>query len=394
MVNITKTLQEWIYQLSTRDKYSDFDSSKLFNRVNKPGEAQVLLHYENVHEINSESPLNDHGTHEVKLAWRHIKNWLDKYSPDLNSSLQHHCTANDLRDFQKDLGIRLPPCVEQFYLLTDGQLSEDFNSVGGIIFGLKLMSLDEVLLMTQHWRKVAKKLTIELSHTNNLAQVPKINHHRNWEQQQINFSHNNDSSTTVNLDVQSSATRYPKQRSIPPGAIHSSFAHPCWIPLITDDMGNCIGLDLSPPPNGSGKYGQVILFGREFDTKFLIADNWGDFLLIFANDLETGNWDIQTLQKNNYGDLIVGKEGDLVFMDKDTKMEINYLTVLKQRSLEKWIKSLDSQISQQDQDLINVLKNSDTFLDIKNINHKRYDEFMNVFLYVDTLNDQSDGEDY
>lgn len=36
------------------------------------------------------------GVHEVRLAWRHIKNWLLKYSPDLNSTLQSPCTDADL----------------------------------------------------------------------------------------------------------------------------------------------------------------------------------------------------------------------------------------------------------------------------------------------------------
>lgn len=89
-------------------------------------------------------------------------------------------------------------------------------------------------------------------------------------------SHDTDSSSSKSSSQ--NHLRMPKQRSIPPSVIHEMFAHPMWIPLVTDEVGNYIGIDLSPPP--AGKWGQVILFGRDFDFKFQIADTWGDFLLI------------------------------------------------------------------------------------------------------------------
>lgn len=433
-----KTFQEFIYSLSTKDKYSEFDSRKSFNRINKPKnetEANLLTHHGNnstnfIPDYEEDENFNKYqidGVHEVRLAWRHIKNWLGTYALDLNSSLQKPCTDDDLNDFQKDLNIKLPNCLLEFFKLTDGQYIDDFNKVGGLFFGLKLMSLDEILVMTEHWRKVAKTLTTEMSHRNNsdtVKQLPKMGNYKfsnssvdllagsNSIDSPLSMVPNaSDSSATVNSTVATGATdsttndgqsnnldgisndikakgydnktgllnNYPSQGSIPPGVIHPIFAHPLWIPLITDEVGNCIGVDLAPPVTGEGTWGQIILFGREFDTKFLIADNFGDFLLIFANDLEIGNWEIKEPVKNNYGDLMIGSEGDLIFVDKEIKEEIHYLTVLKKRCIAKWIDSLTKKdLDDKTRTLIDELKsNPDSILNVRVPNDNSIDNFIN-----------------
>ncbi|CAH6719205.1 KNR4/SMI1 homolog 1 [[Candida] jaroonii] len=383
-----KAIQEWVYSLSTNDKYSEYDSTKSFNRVNKPRtetETNLLTHHQNTsNTFIGDSELQNYaldGIHEVRLAWRHIKMWLHNNSPDLNSSLQKPCTDDDLNDFQKDLTIKLPNCVIEFFKLTDGQYIDDFNKVGGLIFGLKLMSLDEIMVMTEDWRKVAKKITTEMSHSGiGVQSVPKTSK-VSFNSTGLGIPLNN---STASLNISKSETSvdsssYPTQKSMPPGYIHAIFAHPSWIPLITDEVGNCIGIDLSPPAKGPGKWGQVILFGREFDTKYLLADNLGDFLLIFANDLEKGNWEIKVPEKNNYGDLVMGNEGDLVFIDKETKLEANYLTVLKKRCISKWVESLDKEnLSSETKLLIDELKkNPDSILNVKKLNEKSIDDFIN-----------------
>ena len=411
-------IQEFIYSLSTKDKYSEFDSRKSFNRVNKPDTEDSLLysHHDNQelpgHVDDDDTLLNLDGVHEVKLAWRHIKLWLQKNSPDINSSLQDKCTSSDLAEFQKDLAIRLPNCVIEFFKQTDGQSNfgtPTTSTVDGLVFGLKLMSLDEILIMTENWRKVARVLNTELSQvkmTNSeLSRLPTS--HNNFHQVKKKFTSTPVSSTRNSLEIsasnsngmnsrsssgsysKASNSRYssisqpkasysrssstsssstnssntstfhnmPKQRSIPLGTIHETFAHPMWIPIITDEVGNYIGIDLSPPQNGSGKIGQVILFGREFDFKFQIADNFGDFLLIFANDLEMGNW---TINSSHSEDDVVGREGSLVFVDRETKLEAPYLDVLKRRCIKKWIQSLPQDIDLETKQVILELRVKDT----------------------------------
>ncbi|CCE78643.1 Piso0_000669 [Millerozyma farinosa CBS 7064] len=350
-MKLGKTIQEFFYSLSTSDKYSEFDSRKSFNRVNKPDETNLLYSHQNQSSaLLSDGNINsDHnaGVHEVRLAWRHIKNWLYRYAPDLNASLQSRCTESDLNEFQKDLNVRLPQCLVEFYKLTDGQSSlKDTNSYG-LVYGLKLLSIDEVVVMTERWRKIADYTNARTSSSQQVTGLKRAQ----INESKASLSLDEDSGLDLsNAKVHSKRVVSDKgsakahdQSSIPPHRIRDTFAHPMWIPLLTDEVGNYVGIDLSPPTGSDGVVGQVILFGREFDCKYLVADTFGDFLLIFANDLEIGNWEIKTPHTGNSEDLMIGSEGELVFVDKKTKEEKNYLDVLKSRSIEKWVNSLKSE---------------------------------------------------
>ncbi|KAK6455655.1 uncharacterized protein RJT20DRAFT_145784 [Scheffersomyces xylosifermentans] len=396
--------QEFIYSISTSDKYSEFDSRKSFNRINKPdSETNLLYSHHNqssndlIQDVELDSNYNKNnleGVHEVKLAWRHIKNWLTTYSPDLAHSLQDKCTNSDLNDFQKDLNIKLPNCLVEFFKLTDGQsdFGNNTNDINGLIFGLKLMPLDEIMISTENWRKVARVLNSELSQIkqttriNELSKLPTSHNHQNQFKKKLSgnsFSRSSRSSSlsTEVSNVSNGNFHIPTQRCIPPGCTHETFAHPMWIPLITDEVGNYIGVDLSPPPNGTGKWGQVILFGREFDFKFKIADNFGDFLLIFANDLEIGNWEIKRDRKNNDGDLFIGNEGELVYVDKITKLETPYLEVLKRRATKHWLDELEKseeELSPEVKQLVIELTTKDSsILDLTNRSMTSTDKFIN-----------------
>ncbi|KAI5950610.1 hypothetical protein CANMA_005270 [Candida margitis] len=408
-------VQEFIYSLSTDDKYSEYDSRKSFNRVNKPDSENLLgMHsqisnssVDSINNIIANEPNDSYeGVHEMKLAWRHIKHWLVKYAPDLNSSLSSKCTTSDMEDFQKDLRIKLPQSVLQFFKITDGQsnfgnqLNMDTN---GLIFGLKLMSLDEIMIQTENWRKVADYINTGISHQNHKANEPSKlpTSHASTSQYKKKLSLNTSSElssarTSFDLtDEQSRKTsvsshgsdsssgksaqnhsKMPKQRSIPPNMIYETFAHPMWIPLVTDEVGNYIGIDLSPA--SAGKWGQVILFGRDFDFKFQIADTWGDFLLIFANDLEMGNWDIKANQKNNDGDLFIGNEGEIVFVDKESKLEVPYLEVLKRRAVKKWMTMLENEPSENiNKELLDELKHNEvSILALHNKSFQPIDAFI------------------
>ena len=123
--------------------------------------------------------------------------------------------------------------------------------------------------------------------------------------------------------------------------------------------------------------GYLPFFGREFDNKYLIADNFGDFLLIFANDLEMGNWDFRSSLANNNQDLLIGSEGELVFVEKGTNKEIPYLEVLKKRCIEKWLSSLNELNSEKSEEIKHLIKdlnlNTSSILKFKN----SMDQFVN-----------------
>ena len=378
-----KRFQEWFYTLLTNDKYSDFDSRKSFNRVYNSS-SDVLFHQTNASSASLMAPERNSadidlasqmdGVHEVRLAWRHIKNWALKHFPEVESTLQSPCTDSDLAEVQKDLGIILPNCVLEFYKLTDGQ--EFLQGSVGLIYGLRLLPIDQVVVETENWRKVVHSTAQQAPghhQKRTLLQLGKAQVHQVSQSDLTSHSSSSvdlfESTSKPDSDSRTDTSSFshsfiPKQRSIPPGAIHDTYAHDMWIPLVTDGVGNCIGIDLSPPPNGPGVLGQVILFGREFDTKYQVAKTWGDFLLIFANDLENGNFNVkQPTEDMDYGDMLFGSIGELVFYDKETKEELDYFEVLKRRAMKQWLSSIDeSQQTETVKSLISQFRAKKTML--------------------------------
>jgi hypothetical protein len=80
--------------------------------------------------------------------------------------------------------------------------------------------------------------------------------------------------------------------SIPPDWIRKEYSQRGWIPLVSDKAGNYIGIDMNPAEKGS--VGQVIVFGRDFDTKVVLYNGdgpgaWGKWLASFAEELENGD---------------------------------------------------------------------------------------------------------
>lgn len=339
-MTFSRQLKEFFYSLSATDKYSDFDSRKSFNRVNKPSAQTSLLysHQNNSSSVSLTSPLanqSTEGVHETRLAWRHIKKWLHKHSQDLNATLLSPCTESDLREFQKDLGITLPTCVAEFFTLTDGQSTFNENGSGGLIYGLRLMSINDIAALTESWRKVHQSLLEAQKLPELAAPIPS----RASEISTLA----EDEPTNLNTHRKTAKREFPDQFSVPPGSILPVYAHSMWIPLITDEVGNCIAIDLSVSENSHPEqvWGQVIIFGRDFDTKFKIADNFGDFLLIFANDLEKGNWELSSSSDGE--DMMCGSDTELVYVDHETRKELPYLDVLKQRATDKWIQTLSEE---------------------------------------------------
>jgi cell wall assembly regulator SMI1 len=71
---------------------------------------------------------------------------------------------------------------------------------------------------------------------------------------------------------------------------------PGWIPLHWDGNRNYLGIDLDPGPRGV--VGQVINFGGDEHSKYVLATSWGRFLEDFADELEAGNF---AIGKYKYG---------------------------------------------------------------------------------------------
>ena len=184
-------------------------------------------------------------------TWARLRAWLSKEYPELGDTLNWGITPEDLAQIEMQFGFSLPAPVRESYLAVDGQEPE--SSAGcpeGLFFGLQLLPLEDVLDEWRFWRDVDE-----------------------------------DPNTGANSRLRE------LMQSIPPGYVRREYSLRGWIPLASDKAGNYLGVDMNPAESGSP--GQVIVFGRDFDTKVVLwkgdgQGGWGKWLAAFVDDLENG----------------------------------------------------------------------------------------------------------
>lgn len=149
---------------------------------------------------------------------------------------------------ERALGCPLPPAVRESFLEADGQDLE--GSGGGLFYGLYLLPLEEVRREWEFWRKAET-----------------------------------DPQTGANPAVLATMA------SVPPQWVKSLYACRGWLPLLSDRSGNYVGVDLDPGAGGS--WGQIIIFGRDFDRKCVVwrgegEGGWAKWFASIVDDLESG----------------------------------------------------------------------------------------------------------
>lgn len=187
----------------------------------------------------------------MSATWNRLRAWLSNEYPELGDTLNYGILPQDLAQIEMAFGFALPQAVRDSYLCSDGQEPE--SSAGcseGLFFGLTLLPLEDVLEEWRFWREV-----------------------------------DDDPNTGAN----------PRLRdlmdSIPSGWVRKEYSSRGWIPLVADKAGNYLGVDLNPGEGGT--VGQVIVFGRDFDTKVVMyrgdgEHGWAKWLSGFVDDLESG----------------------------------------------------------------------------------------------------------
>ncbi|KAG2120038.1 hypothetical protein DEU56DRAFT_836068 [Suillus clintonianus] len=187
----------------------------------------------------------------LENTWNRLKLWLAREYPELGDTLNYGILPQDLAQIEMQFGFALPQAVRESYLVVDGQEAE--SSAGcseGLFFGLSLLPLEGVLDEWRFWREV-----------------------------------DDDPQTGSNPHLRDI------MRSIPDGYVRKEYSQRGWIPLVVDKAGNYIGVDLNPDKDGT--VGQVIVFGREFDTKIVLwhgdgPGGWARWLANFVDELESG----------------------------------------------------------------------------------------------------------
>lgn len=175
--------------------------------------------------------------------------WYAAHLPPDRYRFNPPATEGKLDAFERLVGIKLPSSYRQLYRWHDGEEDDRW----GHIYGLPLLPLREAGAQWTAWNRVLSSLG------GDRYKIPG----RVW----------------------------------PEGAVDSAYINPRWIPLTHDGSGNHIGLDFDPWPRG--RVGQVILFGRDQDTKAVLAESLGRFLGWLAGLLESGNFRLDAKPAEN-----------------------------------------------------------------------------------------------
>ncbi|KAL3425645.1 Glucan synthesis regulatory protein [Phlyctema vagabunda] len=249
----------------------------------------------------------------VGHSWKRIDRWAEENYEELFDQLCEGCTNNDLNELEHQLDCSLPMEVRESLQVHDGQERPGLPT--GIIFGCMLLDCEEIVQEWENWKKVNQEYLVEpLRHRGPSAPVKALG------------GSSSSSSKAPPQSAQNPLWRQDllaRQDSQPSGAIQKVYAHPAWIPMVRDWGGNNLAVDLAPGP--SGKWGQVILFGRDYDCKYVVARSWSAFLATVADDLNSGKWfvddDTNELKLREF---------------KTSKVEPGYLDILRWRMDQKY----------------------------------------------------------
>ena len=210
----------------------------------------------------------------VAHSWKKIERWVEDNYEELFDQLSEGATQNDINELEHELDCSLPIEVRESLQLHDGQ--ERGGRPTGVIFGCMLLDCEEIVQEWKNWRVVNEEYLS--SPPNNQTQFPP------------KAFGSLSSSSAVPL-AQTQQAHNPlwrqdlldRQDSQPSRAVQKAYAHPGWIPLARDWGGNNLAVDLAP--GAVGKWGQVIIFGRDYDCKYVVARSWAAFLATVADDM-------------------------------------------------------------------------------------------------------------
>ena len=218
----------------------------------------------------------------VTHSWKRIDRWLEDNYEELFENLGEGCTVNDVNELEHELDCSLPQDVRDSLQMHDGQ--ERGGLPTGVAFSCMLLDCEEIVQEWNQWRRTNEEYLRE-NQNYTVPQAPL--------KAFAGAASSSSSAASAAPSQQSMGTNWRaellgRQDSQPPNAIQKAYVHPAWIPMARDWGGNNICIDLAPGP--TGKWGQVILMGRDYDCKYVVARSWGAFLANLADDMSTDKW--------------------------------------------------------------------------------------------------------
>lgn len=288
----------------------------------------------------------------VEHSWKRIDRWAEDTYAELYDNLSGPCTQNDINELEHELDCTLPLDVRQSLQIHDGQ--ERGGLPTGIIFGMMLLDCEEIVQEWANWQKVGQQyLSPPSSKRNSVVQLngassPTLSTATLPQALPKAFggsSAASSSSAPPPPPPQSSSPSngawrsdlMARQTSHPPNTVQQAYTHSSWIPLARDWGGNCLAVDLAPGP--AGKWGQVIIMGRDYDCKFVVSRSWAHFLAAVADDFGAGDFALEDGEgvegRGNGGKVYVNEDtGELrfrEFWDRQPGVDVPYLEVLRWR---------------------------------------------------------------
>ena len=176
--------------------------------------------------------------------WASIKEpLLEKACLD-EMQLRPGASEAELVELEAQLGVALPDLLRQLLMIHNGQ--DGF----GILFGNQMLSVAEILQQWRGWREVEAD------------------------------------------GMNESCAEF--MESSPAGAVKPMYTNARWIPLTHDGGGNHMGLDYDPDVGGN--QGQMIAFGADEDTKYLLAPTFATFAEKAVEWLRHASWNGESLE--------------------------------------------------------------------------------------------------
>ncbi len=169
-----------------------------------------------------------------------IKSMLRSRLGSLERSLLEPADEAEIAAAEQAMGVHFPEELKQLYSIHNGES----HSSPGLFFGLQFLTLQE---MVREWKI--------------------------WSDLHAEYGDMGD------------------HYSIPSDWIKEQYINHKWIPFCHDGGGNHLGIDLDPGPKGI--VGQVINFGRDEETKFVIARNIGEFIQFLHDTVRDENYTVQ-----------------------------------------------------------------------------------------------------
>ncbi|RXZ83025.1 SMI1/KNR4 family protein [Paenibacillaceae bacterium] len=226
--------------------------------------------------------------------------WIDEITfslreslPELAASLYPPAGEAEIAATEQEMGVKFPDALRELYKLHNGQHDDG----PGLFFGLQFLSLEGMLAQWKVWEELADDFAEEGDHY-----------------------------------------------AVPAEAIKEAYINVKWLPLSHDGGGNHLGMDLDP--GTAGVAGQVINFGRDEATKYVIAITLTDLLQFIAETVKDGHYTVSRETE---------EDGEDVFWSYGDKA-VHFLDVLKRLALpvihpvqsamseveaEEWLNSLD-----------------------------------------------------